>query len=75
MPAVRRADSIRFAVARDSGDRILLHYVYDREHTPVAHGQLEYDCAAERWLLSLEDACGQRQAECYLVTYLERRPR
>jgi hypothetical protein len=75
MPHLRRADSVRFAVVRDSGVRILLHYVYDREHAPVAHGQLEYDCAAERWLSILEDPCGQRQAECYLVTYLERRLR
>jgi hypothetical protein len=75
MPAVRRADSVRFAVARDSGGRILLHYIYDRGHAPVTHGQLEYDCVTERWLSILEDTCGQRQAECYLVTYLERRPR
>jgi hypothetical protein len=75
MPAVRYADSVRFAVALDSGDRIRLHYVYDREHTPVAHGQLEFDCTAQRWLLTLEDACAQRQAECYLITYLERRRR
>jgi hypothetical protein len=75
MPVQRPADSIRFAVARDCGGRILLHYVYDREHTPVAHGELEYDCVAERWLLTLEDTCGQRQAECYLLTYLDRRPR
>ena len=72
MPSPRPADSVRFAVARDSGDRILLHYVYDREHAPVQHGQLEYDCAARRWLSSLDDACAQRQAECYLAMHLER---
>ena len=75
MPSARRADSIRFAVAMDAGEKILLYYVYDRGHAPVDDGRLEYDYAAQRWLSTLEDACGQRQAECYLATYLERRRR
>jgi hypothetical protein len=73
MPPTRPSDSVRFAVAKDSTDRILLHYVFERDHAPVAHGQLEYDCAAQRWPSPLADACAQRQAECYLAVYLERR--
>jgi hypothetical protein len=73
LPAERRADCVRFAVARHQGDRIMLSYVYEREHTPVEHGELEYDCATQRWLVALEDTCVQRQAECYLGTYLERK--
>ncbi len=75
VPATRPADSLRFAIARDSGERILLHYVFERDHTPVAYGRLEYDCAAGRWPRALTDACAQRQAECYLAVYLERRRR
>jgi hypothetical protein len=75
MPPARGADSFRFAVAKDAGERIFLHYVFEREHAPVAHGQLEYDCAAHRWPAPLVDACAQRQAECYLAVYLERRRR
>ena len=75
LPADRRADSIRFAVAQDSAERVVLHYVYDRNHLPVAHGQLTYDCVQQHWLSVPDDACLERQAECYLALYLERRPR
>jgi hypothetical protein len=74
LPAERHADCIRFAVARHQDDRITLSYVYEREHAPIEHGQLEYDCAARRWIAVLEDICVQRQAECYLALYFERRP-
>jgi hypothetical protein len=73
LPAERHADCVRFSVTKHQGDQITLSYVYEREHAPVQHGQLEYDCAAQRWLAPLEDACVQRQAECYLGTYLERK--
>lgn len=75
MPADRRADCIRFAVARDDGQRIALQYILERDHAPVEHGVVEFDCEAQQWLSRLEDACLQRQVECYLATYLERRPR
>lgn len=75
LPEHRRADSVRFAVAQDAGERIVLNYVYDLDHLPVAHGQLEYDCARRRWTSTVTDACLERQAECYLAVYLERRPR
>ncbi len=75
IPAARAADSVRFAVAKDAGERILLHYVFEREHAPVTHGRLEYDCVTESWPAPLADACAQRQAECYLAMYLERRRR
>jgi hypothetical protein len=73
LPAGRLADSIRFAVATDTSERVVLSYVYDRDHLPVAHGQLEYDCAQKKWLSMAGDACLERQAECYLAMYLERR--
>lgn len=72
MPVQRRADSVRFAVAADTGQRIVLNYVYDLDHLPVAHGQLEYDCVGQRWLSMVADACLERQAECYLTMYLDR---
>lgn len=75
MPAERRADSVRLAVAVDTGERVVLNYVYDRDHLPVEHGQLEYDCVTQCWFLAAPDACLQRQAECYLAEYLRRRPR
>jgi hypothetical protein len=29
----------------------------------------------ERWLAPMRDPCLQRQAECFVAVYLERRPR
>ena len=75
MPSGRCADGLRFAVANDEGSRIVLHYVSEREHEPVEYGRLEYDCKANHWTAPLRDACLQRQAECYVAVYLERRPR
>jgi len=76
-PAERRADCLRFVVATDdaSTGRIVLSYIYEREHAPVEHGRLEYDCTNQTWPSVLSDACGQRQAECFLAVYLERRRR
>jgi len=73
LPAERLADSVRFTVAQDEGNEILLDYVYDRAHAPAGHGTLKYDCASRRWKATLDDACVQRQAECYLAVYLERK--
>ena len=75
LPANRCADNVRFAVARDEDSRIILHYVSERFHQPVEYGRLEYDCQLERWLAPMRDPCLQRQAECFVKVYLERRPR
>jgi hypothetical protein len=75
MPADRCSDGVRFAIARDEESRIVLHYVSERFHEPVEYGRLEYDCQSKNWLAAMRDPCLQRQAECYVAVYLERRPR
>jgi len=75
MPRSCFSDGVRFAVARDEGSRIILHYASEREHEPLEVGRLEYDCASSIWATPLRDPCLQRQAEVYLAMYLERRPR
>jgi hypothetical protein len=75
MPATRYADGVGFSLARDEQSRIVLHYVTERQHEPVQYGQLEYDCTTQQWMAPISDACLQRQAECYIAVYLERRPR
>jgi hypothetical protein len=75
LPADRRADCVRFAVAKDEGQRIVLQYVCERDHAPVEHGAVEFDCGQQRWLAQLDDGRLQRQAEVYLAVYLERKPR
>lgn len=73
IPAERRSDAVRFAVAKDGGAHILLHYSSERDHAPVEHGLLQYDCATRAWPVPHPDACIQRQAECYVSLYLERK--
>ena len=75
LPSVRRADCLRFVVMRESEGIIILDYIYERDHAPVERGQLQYDCLQESWPLPLSDECAQRQAECFLAVYLERRRR
>jgi hypothetical protein len=75
MPAERNADCVRFAVAKDEGDRIALYYVYERDHAPVDWGTVAYDLRTQQWAWTISDVCVQRQAECYLAVYLEKRPR
>jgi hypothetical protein len=66
---------VRLTVVQDTGDRILILYVYDLGHAPAAHGQLTYDCKSQNWVGGINDPCVQRQAECYLRVYLDQRPR
>ncbi len=73
MPEARFADCVRFALSKDEGTRILLQYVYERAHEPINHGVVEYDCVAHHWIVPLSDEIVQRQAECFLSSYLERR--
>lgn len=73
IPAEPSSDAVRFSIARDCGDRILVHYCSERDHAPVEHGQLQYSCTTSAWVIPHSNPCIQRQAECYLSTYLERR--
>lgn len=75
LPTDRKADAVRFAVARDGSSTLSLDWVMEREHLPVEHGTLEYDASAQRWSVAHEDPCVQRMAECYIETYIARHPR
>jgi hypothetical protein len=89
-PKERAWDALRFAVAVSpvtdqqvqaarSGSavpaRILrLHYVCERNHLPVEHGDLEYDLARTIWLRRHDDPRLQKMAECFLDSYLKKKP-
>lgn len=73
IPVKRSSDGVRFSVAKDNGNRILLHFSLERDHAPLTHGQMEYDCLSRAWLTSHSDICILRQAECYVAGYMERR--
>jgi len=75
LPANRRTDSVRFSVAATNGisrDQVRVYYSCEQNHAPVEHGVLEYNCQTRSWQVTHPDACIQRQAECYLQSFLER---
>src|SRR5262249_24724571 len=72
VPGDRSFDAVRFAISRDDGSRLQVCFVCEIAHRPAAHGSLEYDAASGRWLTSHSDPRLQRQADCYVQSYLSR---
>jgi hypothetical protein len=86
-PQQRDWDAVRFAVSapeRSARDRhqmaenastrmLRLSYVCERNHRPVAHGDLAFDLATATWLQPHRDVRIQRMAECFLDSYLKRK--
>lgn len=73
LPRERHADKVSFSIARDKEGIILIYYVLEVDHTPGEHGTLQFDSQENRWLKSHTDARVQKQVECYLKSYLERK--
>jgi hypothetical protein len=82
-PRERAWDAVRFAVVARSGAEgsrtrtadqsatvILIRYVCERDHRPVAHGDLEFDLSHAVWRRRHDDPRVQRMAECFLDAYL-----
>ena len=87
-PQERVWDAVQFAVTapldpagHDVGRNVsavqartlLLNYVCERDHAPVAHGELEFDLSRATWLRRHDDPRVQKMAECFLESYLKRR--
>ena len=87
-PQLREWDAVRFAVSAPTApadrqpalstsvtqSRILrLIYICEREHRPVANGELEFSLSQAAWLRKHSDARIQRMAECFLDSYLKKR--
>lgn len=87
-PPARVWDAIRFAVSAPQNQaqrseprnaapvpaRILvLHYVCERNHRPIEHGDLEFDLSRATWLRRHEDARIQKMADCFLESYLKKK--
>ena len=66
-------DAVRFTVSRDDGARLLLHYVLERDHHPFAHGRLEYAVTDCRFVPAVSGEVLCRQAEAYVLSYLQRK--
>jgi hypothetical protein len=73
LPQERAGDSIRFGVSLEKQDSVVLYYVLERHHAPVEWGTLEYNVALATWRIRHADAPMQRQAECFVESYLLRK--
>jgi hypothetical protein len=65
---------VRFTIAADQGDAVLLAYAIERGHYPLAHGPLVWSRDADRF----EDspplpALLAAQARAYVTSYLRRK--
>jgi hypothetical protein len=87
-PPERPWDAVRFAVSAPltAADRAItsmsvgtqartlrLVYVCERDHHPIANGELEFDLSQAVWLRRHEDFRIQKMAECFLDSYLKKR--
>ena len=73
LPAERHADAVRFAPGDERDGLVQIRFACEREHLPVAYGELLYEIATGTWLASHSDPCLQRMAECYVEVRFPRR--
>lgn len=58
-----------------TGWLIQIRYVCERDHRPSEHGTLEFDAVEKKWNSSHPDNRLQRMAECFALTYVEKKKR
>jgi hypothetical protein len=75
LPKERPYDSVRFGIARDSGDHMAVQFVLESRHRPAGHGILHFDQLSKNWISPHPDPLIQKKAECFLQSYLERTSR
>jgi hypothetical protein len=73
LPQDRQFDAVRFCVTSDRDQRLLISCVGESKHLPVECKQLEFDAAQMQWLILHPDPRTQKQADCYIQSYLQRR--
>ena len=83
LPEHRKCDAVRVGVLKESGTLISLQLIFESGYRPAGQELLEYDRATggppvpQRQGMdrnsSYPEPSVQRQAECFLQTYLERR--
>jgi|SRR6185312_452634 hypothetical protein len=74
LPKERNCDAVRFAVVNESQDSISLQFVLEKAYLPTSHGLLGYDRRSKCWTVSHSDRSIQKKAECFLQSYLDRKP-
>ena len=72
LPTQRDSDAIRFSVLRENETRISLVYVFERNHEPAGHGNLEFRVQDRSCVNPHADARIQKMAECYIESWLRK---
>ena len=74
-PSDTAADAVRFAVARDDGHSLQIHFVLERGHHPLEHGQIEYHLEDDTFQppLPATGTAFTAQARAYAASYLRRK--
>ena len=85
-PPGRAWDAVRFSVSAPpessrkdkekpspAASVLRLVYVCERDHRPVAHGELIFDLTTAAWSCLHEDPRIQKMAECFLDSYLKKK--
>ena len=67
------ADAVRFALARDDGQALEVHYVIERGHHPVEHGTFLYRLADQTISNAPLNEPFRAQASAYAASYLRRK--
>jgi hypothetical protein len=73
LPPHREWDAIRFCIAHESRNQVIVSFVCELAHAPVEFGTLTYDLSANVWVDAKRDARVVRLANSYLQTYRVRR--
>jgi hypothetical protein len=68
-PPAAPTDAVRFSILSDSGARIELIYVLEKDHAPVQHGRLVYIAAEDRWEDPPVGELLARQAQAFLESH------
>jgi hypothetical protein len=73
MPTGDGPDAVRFTVRSETGSRVVLYYVIERDHRPFAHGPLEYDTESHEWTTGPIGEALACQARAYVESFQRRK--
>ncbi len=77
LPADRKADAVRFLVAKDENDRLEIQFATELAHHPASSGLLKYDATSGRFIATepTSDASVEKLGLAFVGSYLRRIPR
>jgi hypothetical protein len=73
-PQAGGPDAVRFAIARDADQKILVNFAVEADHHPCSHGSLEFSRPEGKAAGSASGSLLEKQAGAYVAGYLRRRP-